>query len=356
MLEESETNPTKCRPLKEIAHYSNYKILAAKIQSLAPTLTNLTKSEIEKLLSLEGCNAIICAGSQEKEKEKEVLEKTVNEADCECDGKTGCNCSGKGGCCGCPTHVDPKETNYLPKATGYSEFDFPIMGGSMSGMMRNNYHKHALFGTEDGFMMPPPKRENIINFHRDSFENRFHKDDKLSHTKDSPNKKDSCCGSKKKEESCCSKKGNSVNNKGCCSRGQSLAAPQISKDKSAGCCGSEGLKKGGRCEEKIDLLLDFIEEDEDECCGKGSDGKSSCGCSSANGGSCFCRETKKLKHVHGPDCGHIAVYHDGHLDYIVDGILHHPHGGHCDDHGPVEVIGAEMDSHNDNLLLENLLN
>ena len=41
-------------------------------------------------------------------------------------------------------------------------------------------------------------------------------------------------------------------------------------------------------------------------------------------------------HVHGPSCGHQAVPHDDHIDYIADGRLHHPHGDHCDDHGPVE--------------------
>jgi hypothetical protein len=25
------------------------------------------------------------------------------------------------------------------------------------------------------------------------------------------------------------------------------------------------------------------------------------------------------------------------VDYIVDGRLHHPHGDHCDDHGPVSL-------------------
>jgi hypothetical protein len=24
---------------------------------------------------------------------------------------------------------------------------------------------------------------------------------------------------------------------------------------------------------------------------------------------------------------------------LVNGHLHHPHGGHCDDHGPVSVVG-----------------
>ena len=43
-------------------------------------------------------------------------------------------------------------------------------------------------------------------------------------------------------------------------------------------------------------------------------------------------------HVHGPDCGHEAVPHGDHVDYIVDGRLHHVHDGHCDDHGPVELV------------------
>lgn len=43
-------------------------------------------------------------------------------------------------------------------------------------------------------------------------------------------------------------------------------------------------------------------------------------------------------HLHGPDCGHEAVPHGDHVDYLVDGQLHHPHEGHCDDHGAVKVV------------------
>lgn len=43
-------------------------------------------------------------------------------------------------------------------------------------------------------------------------------------------------------------------------------------------------------------------------------------------------------HVHGPNCGHERVPHGDHVDYLVDGRLHHPHGGHCDDHGPIDVL------------------
>lgn len=47
-------------------------------------------------------------------------------------------------------------------------------------------------------------------------------------------------------------------------------------------------------------------------------------------------------HVHGPGCGHEAVPHGDHVDYLViddDGKahLHHPHGDHCDNHGTVEL-------------------
>jgi hypothetical protein len=38
-------------------------------------------------------------------------------------------------------------------------------------------------------------------------------------------------------------------------------------------------------------------------------------------------------HKHGPGCGHDAIPHGDHIDYVVGGHLHHPHNGHCDDHG-----------------------
>ncbi len=36
-------------------------------------------------------------------------------------------------------------------------------------------------------------------------------------------------------------------------------------------------------------------------------------------------------------CEHEQVPHGDHLDYLVNGRLHHKHGDHCDDHGPVTV-------------------
>jgi zinc transport system permease protein len=37
-------------------------------------------------------------------------------------------------------------------------------------------------------------------------------------------------------------------------------------------------------------------------------------------------------HEHGPDCGHLAVPHGDHVDYVHDGHRHAPHGQHYDEH------------------------
>lgn len=37
-------------------------------------------------------------------------------------------------------------------------------------------------------------------------------------------------------------------------------------------------------------------------------------------------------HVHGPGCGHVAVEHGDHVDYLHDGQRHAAHGGHYDQH------------------------
>jgi zinc transport system permease protein len=38
------------------------------------------------------------------------------------------------------------------------------------------------------------------------------------------------------------------------------------------------------------------------------------------------------RHQHGPGCGHLAVEHGDHVDYIHDGHRHAVHGGHYDEH------------------------
>jgi hypothetical protein len=44
---------------------------------------------------------------------------------------------------------------------------------------------------------------------------------------------------------------------------------------------------------------------------------------------------------HDKVCGHEIVPHGDHMDYLVNGRLHHVHGNHCDDHGPVELITVQ---------------
>jgi len=43
-------------------------------------------------------------------------------------------------------------------------------------------------------------------------------------------------------------------------------------------------------------------------------------------------------HKHASNCGHDVVPHGNHTDYLVAGHLHHAHESHCDDHG--EVVRA----------------
>lgn len=52
--------------------------------------------------------------------------------------------------------------------------------------------------------------------------------------------------------------------------------------------------------------------------------------------SCCGHEHKEHDHKHGAGCGHKAVEHDGHVDYLHDGHLHNVHGDHVDDH----VVGT----------------
>ncbi len=43
-------------------------------------------------------------------------------------------------------------------------------------------------------------------------------------------------------------------------------------------------------------------------------------------------ETTDHPHAHGPDCGHLAVPHGDHVDYVHDGHRHAPHEHHYDEH------------------------
>jgi hypothetical protein len=47
---------------------------------------------------------------------------------------------------------------------------------------------------------------------------------------------------------------------------------------------------------------------------------------------CSARTHANHAHQHGPGCGHAAVRHRDHIDYLHDGHLHHLHEGHVDEH------------------------
>ncbi|TNV70608.1 hypothetical protein FGO68_gene5404 [Halteria grandinella] len=63
-------------------------------------------------------------------------------------------------------------------------------------------------------------------------------------------------------------------------------------------------------------------------------------CLACNGGHCGEKPqaSSKLLHFHGPNCGHPIVLHNGHIDYLVNEVLHYPHDGHCDHHGVLNRI------------------
>lgn len=50
-------------------------------------------------------------------------------------------------------------------------------------------------------------------------------------------------------------------------------------------------------------------------------------------------------HQHKVDCGHTAVAHGDHVDYLHDGHLHHVHGDHVDEH-VIKVTALNPDGHN----------
>ena len=45
-----------------------------------------------------------------------------------------------------------------------------------------------------------------------------------------------------------------------------------------------------------------------------------------------CNTHSDHEHKHGPNCGHASISHEGHVDYLHDGHLHHVHGDHIDEH------------------------
>jgi zinc transport system permease protein len=49
------------------------------------------------------------------------------------------------------------------------------------------------------------------------------------------------------------------------------------------------------------------------------------------------KEAEQHEHEHGPYCGHPAIEHEHHVDYLHDGHRHAPHEGHYDEHNPLQT-------------------
>jgi zinc transport system permease protein len=49
------------------------------------------------------------------------------------------------------------------------------------------------------------------------------------------------------------------------------------------------------------------------------------------------KEAEQHEHEHGPNCGHPAIEHEHHLDYLHDGHRHAPHENHYDEHNPLQT-------------------
>jgi hypothetical protein len=58
-----------------------------------------------------------------------------------------------------------------------------------------------------------------------------------------------------------------------------------------------------------------------------------------------CNVHEQHSHTHGQDCGHKAVKHDDHTDYLHDGHLHHVHDDHVDEHKLDEKQAAACSEH-----------
>ena len=48
-------------------------------------------------------------------------------------------------------------------------------------------------------------------------------------------------------------------------------------------------------------------------------------------------EAEQHEHEHGPHCGHPAIEHEHHVDYLHHGHRHAPHEGHYDEHDPLKT-------------------
>ena len=95
-------------------------------------------------------------------------------------------------------------------------------------------------------------------------------------------------------------------------------------------CGHVAVRHGDHVDYLHDGHLHAIHDDHVDECTIAIDANNPAGCTPGQA-----RSKHPAGHVHAATCGHPAVPHGDHVDYLVDGYLHHAHDDHCDDHGPL---------------------
>jgi hypothetical protein len=98
-------------------------------------------------------------------------------------------------------------------------------------------------------------------------------------------------------------------------------------------CGHAGIRHNDHVDYAHDGHLHHVHDGHVDECRIEVDSRHTVAC--ANGHACKDHDTT---HRHGAGCGHEAVPHGDHTDYLVAGHLHHAHNGHCDHHGTVERV------------------
>lgn len=97
-------------------------------------------------------------------------------------------------------------------------------------------------------------------------------------------------------------------------------------------CGHKAVKHGDHVDYLHDGHLHHEHAGHTDECSIAVGGSNPAACTPSH--ACAGHDTS---HVHKAGCGHEAVPHGDHVDYLVNGHLHHPHGTHCDDHGALQA-------------------
>ncbi len=95
-------------------------------------------------------------------------------------------------------------------------------------------------------------------------------------------------------------------------------------------CGHQAVKHEGHTDYLHDGHLHHMHDNhvDEQALAESGENRSNCTPEHACG-------SHEKTHKHGTGCGHTAIPHGQHTDYLVNGHLHSPCGDHCDHHGSV---------------------